>query len=148
MRDDDAQALAFGLLAASRALVDGVSAGIRARGFGDVRPAHGFALTRLAAGGATITELAGHLGVTRQAAAQFVDELEASGYVERRPHPRDGRARLVTLTGKGWACTRAAEAAITDTIRPWAEALGDTRLLAVRDDLASIAPRGPLRPAW
>jgi DNA-binding MarR family transcriptional regulator len=148
MHDDDAQALAFGLLAASRALVDGVSAGIRARGFGDVRPAHGFAFARLAAAGATITELAGHLGVTRQAAAQLVDELEANGYVERSPHPRDARARLVTLTSKGWACTRAAESAIADTIRSWAEALGDNRLLALRDDLASIAPRGPLRPLW
>ena len=148
MHDDDAQALAFGLLAASRALVDGVSAGIRARGFGDVRPAHGFAFARLAPAGATITELAGHLGVTRQAAAQLVDELEANGYVERSPHPRDARARLVTLTSKGWACTRAAEAAIADTIRSWAEALGDNRLLALRDDLASIAPRGPLRPLW
>jgi DNA-binding MarR family transcriptional regulator len=148
MHDDDAQALAFGLLAASRALVDGVSAGIRARGFGDVRPAHGFAFARLAAAGATINELAGHLGVTRQAAAQLVDELEANGYVERSPHPRDARARLVTLTSKGWACTRAAEAAIADTIRSWAEALGDNRLLALRDDLASIAPRGPLRPLW
>ena len=148
MHDDDAQALAFGLLAASRALVDEVSAGIRARGFGDVRPAHGFAFARLAAAGATITELAGHLGVTRQAAAQLVDELEANGYVERSPHPRDARARLVTLTSKGWACTRAAEAAIADTIRSWAEALGDNRLLALRDDLASIAPRGPLRPLW
>ena len=148
MDHDDAQSLAFGLLAATRALADGISAGIRARGFGDVRPAHGFAFTRLAAGGATITQLAGHLGVTRQAAAQLVDDLEARGYDERQPHPSDARARLVMLTSKGWACTRAAEAAITDTIRPWAAALGEHRLLALRDDLVSIAPRGPLRPAW
>ena len=148
MDHDDAQSLAFGLLAAARALVDGISAGLRARGFADVRPAHGFAFARLAAGGATITQLAGHLGVTRQAAAQLVDDLEVRGYVERQPHPSDARARLVILTSKGWACTRAAEAAITDTIRPWAAALGEHRLLALRDDLASIAPRGPLRPAW
>ena len=148
MYHDDAQSLAFGLLAATRALVDGVSAGVRARGFGDVRPAHGFAFTLLAGGGATITELAAHLGVTRQAAAQLVDELEAKGYVERRPHPHDARARLIMLTDKGWACTRAAEAAITDTIRPWADELGEQRLLALRDDLLSIAPHGPLRPVW
>ena len=54
MRNNDAQSLAFSLLAASRALVDGVSAGVRARGFSDVRPAHGFAFTLLSAGGATI----------------------------------------------------------------------------------------------
>lgn len=148
MHHDDAQSLAFGLLAATRALVDGVSAGVRARGFEEVRPAHGFAFALLSAGGATITELAGHLGVTRQAAAQLVDELEAKGYVERRPHPHDARARLITLTGKGWACTRAAEAAITDTIGPWAAVLGEPRLLTLRDDLARIAPRGPLRPVW
>jgi DNA-binding MarR family transcriptional regulator len=148
MEYDDAQSLAFGLLAAARALVDGISAGVRARGFADVRPAHGFAFARLAAGDATITELAGHLGVTRQAAAQLVGELETSGYVERRAHPSDARARLIMLTGKGWACTRAAEAAITDTIRPWAAALGEQRLLALRHDLVSIAPGGPLRPVW
>jgi DNA-binding MarR family transcriptional regulator len=144
----DAQALAVGLLAASRALVDGISAGVRARGFGDLRPAHGFAFTRLAAGGATVTQLAGHLDVTRQAAAQLADELIAKGYVTRQPHPADARARLLTLTGKGWACTRAAEAATTDTVRSWAAELGESRLRSLLEDLARIAPHGPLRPAW
>ena len=148
MQNDDAQSLAFGLLAASRALIDGVSAGVRARGFGDVRPAHGFAFTRLSAGGATITELAGHLDVTRQAAAQLVDELIAKGYVERMPHPRDSRARLIVLTSKGWACTRAAETAIADTLRQWEAVLGPERMLALRDDLLRVAPHGPLRPTW
>jgi DNA-binding MarR family transcriptional regulator len=148
MQNDDAQSLAFGLLAASRALVDGVSAGVSARGFTDLRPAHGFAFTRLSAGGATITQLAEHLGVTRQAAAQLVDELVAKGYVERRPHPHDARARLIVLTSQGWACTRAAEAAIADTLRSWEAILGPQRLLALRDDLLRVAPHGPLRPTW
>lgn len=148
MRYDDAQSLAFGLLAASRALVDGISAGVAARGFDDVRPAHGFAFARLSAGGATITELAEHLDVTRQAAAQLVDELAANGYVERHPHPGDARARMITLTSKGRACTRAAEEATAETIRPWVSMLGERRLLALRDDLIRIAPGGPLRPAW
>jgi len=148
MHEDDAQSLAFGLLAASRALVDGISAGVQARGFDDVRPAHGFAFARLAAGGANISQLAEHLDVTRQAAAQLVDELAAKGYVERHPDPADARARLITLTEKGWACTRAADAAMADTIRPWAAALGEQRLLALRDDLIRLAADGPLRPMW
>ena len=148
MRNNDAQSLAYSLLAASRALVDGVSAGVSARGFGDVRPAHGFAFARLSAGGATITQLAEHLGVTRQAAAQLVEELIAKGYIQRRPHPHDARARLIVLTEKGRACTQAAEAAITDTLGPWEAALGPERLLALRDDLLRVAPGGPLRPAW
>jgi len=116
--------------------------------FGDVRPAHGFAFARLTAGGATITQLAEHLDLTRQAAAQLVGELIAKGYVERHPHPRDARARLIVLTEKGWACTRAAEAAITDTLRPWEAALGPERLLALRNDLLQVASGGPLRPTW
>jgi DNA-binding MarR family transcriptional regulator len=148
MHDHDTRSLAVGLLAVSRALVDGISAGVKARGFGDLRPAHGFAFARLATGGATITQLAEHLDVTRQAAAQIVDELTAKGYVERRPHPGDARARLIMLTDKGQACTRAADAAMADTVRPWAAALGERRLLTLRDDLSRIAPHGPLRPVW
>ena len=148
MQHHDPQALAVGLLSAGRALVDGISAGVRARGFGDVRPAHGFAFARLAPDGATITELAEHLGVTRQAAAQLVDELLAGGYVRRSRHPDDARARLITLTDRGWACTRAAEEAIADTVRPWAAVLGEERLRELQDDLLRIAPHGPLRPTW
>ncbi len=148
MQQHDPEALAFGLLSVSRALVDGITAGVRARGFLDVRPAHGFAFARLAPDGATITQLAEHLDVTRQAAAQLVDELVAKGYVQRGRHPDDARARLITLTSKGWACTRAAEAAITETVREWAAVLGEPRLLALQDDLLRIAPHGPLRPTW
>jgi DNA-binding MarR family transcriptional regulator len=148
MQHHDPQALAVGLLSVSRALVDGISAGVRARGFDDVRPAHGFAFARLAPDGATITQLAEHLDVTRQAAAQLVDELIAKGYVQRGRHPDDARARLITLTDRGWACTRAAEAAMADTVRPWAAILGEQRLGALQDDLLRLAPYGPLRPTW
>lgn len=147
MQHHDPQALAVGLLSVSRALVDGISAGVRARGF-DVRPAHGFAFARLAPDGATITQLAEHLDVTRQAAAQLVDELIAKGYVQRSRHPDDARARLITLTDRGWACTRAADAATADAVRPWAAILGEQRLRALQDDLLRIAPHGPLRPTW
>jgi len=143
-----AQSLAVTLLAAGRAVVDGVSAGVRARGFTDLRPAHGFAFTRLSRGGATISQLAEHLDVTRQAAAQLADELVAKGYIERREHPADARARLLVLTDKGWACTRAAEAAIADTVAKWAALIGDDRLRTLAGDLARIAPDGPLRPLW
>jgi DNA-binding MarR family transcriptional regulator len=146
--DDDALALGALLLAAGNALVDGIHAGVVARGFGDVRPAHGFAFARLAPDGATVSELAAHLGVTRQAAAQIVDELVAKGYVLRRPHPDDGRAQLVVLTERGWACTRAATQAAGDTVRVWRNTLGETRLRALGADLAVIAPAGRLRPTW
>ncbi|MDR3034838.1 MAG: MarR family transcriptional regulator [Kitasatospora sp.] len=148
MRDDDAITLSALVLAAANALVDGIHAGVVQRGFTDLRPAHGFVFARLAPAGATVSELAVHLGVTRQAAAQLVDELVAKGYVERRRHPNDGRAQLITLTERGWACTRAAEAAATDTVGAWAAIVGEERLRAVRQGLAQVAPAGHLRPTW
>jgi DNA-binding MarR family transcriptional regulator len=148
VHDDEAQSLTAVLLAAANALVDGIHAGVQARGFGDLRPAHGFAFARLAPDGATVSELAAHLDVTRQAASQLVDELAAKGYVERRPHPGDGRARLIVLTDRGWACTRAAEQAAAQVAGTWAGILGEDRLLALRDDLARLAAPGRLRPTW
>jgi len=148
VRDDEAQHLTVVLLAAANALVDGIHAGVVSRGFDDLRPAHGFAFARLAPDGATISDLAAHLNVTRQAASQLVDEMEAKGYVERRPHPADGRARLVVLTGRGWACTRAAEQAAAEVARNWAGVLGEDRLRALAADLGRLAPSGRLRPTW
>lgn len=148
MRDEDALALSTVVLAAGNALVDGIQDGLTARGFTDVRPAHGFAFARLAPAGATVSQLAAHLGITRQAAAQLVDELVAKGYVARRRHPDDGRAQLITLTERGWACTRAAEAAAAETVGTWAAILGEDRVNAIRHALAEIAPAGHLRPTW
>jgi DNA-binding MarR family transcriptional regulator len=136
------------LLGAARALVDGIDAGVRARGFTDVRPAHGFAFALLSSGRATAVDLARHLDITKQAASQMVDDLVAKGYVQRRPHPADARARLVVLTDRGWACTRAADEAAEEILRPWADALGSRRLSALRADLARIAAPGRLRPLW
>ena len=93
MQHHDPQALAVGLLSAGRALVDGISAGVQARGFDDLRPAHGFAFARLAPDGATITQLAEHLGVTRQAAAQPVDGCP--------PAATSGAAATRTTRGPG-----------------------------------------------
>ena len=140
--------LSVALLAAAGELTQRIHEGVVARGFDDLRPAHGFAFARIAAQGATVTELAAHLGVTKQAASQLVDEIVRKGYAERRPHPDDARARLVLLTARGRACTRAAEEAIVEAVRPWVEVLGERRAGALRDGLSRIAPHGPIRPAW
>ncbi|MGV9942115.1 MarR family winged helix-turn-helix transcriptional regulator [Streptomyces sp. NPDC003401] len=147
MHNSEALALTAALLAAAGDLTHRINDGVEARGF-EVRPAHGFAFARLAPDGATVTELAAHLGVTKQAASQLVDELVRKGYVERRPHPADARARLVVLTERGWDCTRAAEEAAADAVRAWAEVIGEGEVRVLRDRLARIAPYGPLRPTW
>ncbi|MET8474539.1 MarR family winged helix-turn-helix transcriptional regulator [Streptomyces sp. NPDC006422] len=148
MQNADAMNLTAALLAAASELTRRIHEGVVARGFDGLRPAHGFAFARLAAGGATGTELAAHLGVTKQAASQLVDELVRKGYAERQPHPRDARARLVVLTERGWACTRAAEEAAAEAVRPWAERIGEREAHALTERLLALAPNGPIRPTW
>ncbi|MFD4370672.1 MarR family winged helix-turn-helix transcriptional regulator [Streptomyces sp. NPDC058486] len=71
-----------------------------AAGYDDLRPMHGLVFQALRGSGATSSELAERLGVTKQAAGQIIDDLEKRGYVERQPHPAGGRRKLVVLTAK------------------------------------------------
>ncbi len=148
MQNSEAMAFSVALLAAAGGLTQRIHEGVVARGFAGLRPAHGFAFARLAPGDATVTDLAAHLGMTKQAASQLVDEMVRKGYVERRPHPVDARARLVTLTEAGWACTRAAEEAAAEAVDTWIGVLGETGVRALHDGLARVAPGGPVRPTW
>jgi DNA-binding MarR family transcriptional regulator len=145
---DDALAFSTLVLALSGQLVQQIDARVRGQGFEDLRPAHGFAFSRISRGGATTADLADHLGVTKQAAAKLVEELVGKGYVRRRPHPRDARARLLELTERGRAATRAADEAARAAVAPWREALGEQRFGALVADLNRLAPEGPIRPAW
>ncbi|MEU3946863.1 MarR family winged helix-turn-helix transcriptional regulator [Streptomyces sp. NPDC029526] len=148
MQNSEAMALSAALLAVAGDLTRRIDDGVAARGFDGLRPAHGFAFTRLAPDGATVTDLAVHLGVTKQAASQLVGELVRSGYAERRPHPADARARLVVLTDAGWACARAAEEAAAEVVRAWSAELGEAEVRSLGRALLRIAPEGPIRPVW
>lgn len=72
-------------------------------GFDDLGRSDGFVFRALAARPLTVSDLATRLQVTKQAAAQIVDDMQARGLVERRPDPSDGRARLLRLTDRGEA---------------------------------------------
>jgi len=144
------------LLAMSfRAVMDQIHGQLAADGFTDVRPAHGFAFHFLSRrSGATAVELGEHLGITKQAAVQLVDELEKRGYVERTPHPTDRRSRLVTLSPRGWQCVEQVVALSRKTEDHWAGLVGEDRLTKLREDLvtflgdASREQTVTLRPVW
>jgi DNA-binding MarR family transcriptional regulator len=146
--DRAATDLAMLVLRAATEVVDGVQAGMTARGYGDLRPAHGFAFARIASGDTTVVDLAEHLGTTKQAASQLVAGLVERGYVVREPDPRDGRARLLRLTGAGEACTHAAEEAAAEVVTAWGDVLPGASLGALHAMLRRVVSPGPLRPAW
>lgn len=148
MDDRAATDLAMLVLRAATEVVDGIQEGMAARGYDDLRPAHGFAFARIAAADTTVVDLAEHLGTTKQAASQLVAGLVDRGYVVREPDPRDARARLLRLTEAGQACTRAAEAAAADVVTGWNEELPRASLEALHAALRRVVTPGPLRPAW
>ena len=137
-------------------LNDELAADVAAAGFAGLRPAHGYALSRLSFGGATGVQVAEHLGITKQSAGQLVDELERSGYVRREPHPTDRRGKLVVLTDRGWAAVRAAQRALDGIDARLADRLGAERLEELRSALVVAAsgagagggPWRGLRPPW
>ena len=93
--------MALRLFGAFRSLVDDLHDELARRGHPHVRPAHGFALQALGRDGATASELAVLLGVSKQAAGKTVDGLAALGYVERTADPTDARRRTVVVTASG-----------------------------------------------
>jgi DNA-binding MarR family transcriptional regulator len=130
-----------------------LDARLAAAGYTDVRPAYGYAFSRLSFGGATGVELAEHLGITKQSVGQMVDELERAGYVRRQPHPTDRRGKLIVLTDRGWACVRAAGKVLQELEQGLAAELGPERYAALRAGLAVAAGDAPgpghgLRPPW
>jgi len=129
-------------------LVEDIQRGVAERGFDDVRPVHGFAFARLSETPTTTAQLADHLGITKQATSELVQYLVDRGYLTRVPDPGDRRARLLLLTERGHACTRAAQLAAARTVEGWERRISPAERVELRAALASIATPGRLRPAW
>lgn len=121
------------LALASRVVTEAVHLRLAAEGFADIRPAHGYAFSLIAVrGGATGVEIAAHLGMTKQSAKVLIDQLEAAGYVTRERSPRDGRARVVRLTARAWACIEAGTRLWARTEADVTTALGSAAIQTTR----------------
>ena len=145
------------VVAATRAVADRLQAAMTAAGHAQMRPPFGFVIRALAEAGLTLTELAERLGVTKQAAIKVVDEMEAQGFVERRPAPSDRRSKIIGLTERGRDVRRTALATshrMEDELRA---VLGDAEVDAARRVLLRFVEAsgglgdvhaGRARPVW
>ena len=148
--------LATLIVLTSRLMTEEIHRQLAEAGFGDLRPAHGFAFQLLAsAGGATGVELAEHLGVSRQAANQMVDEMEGRGHVVRRLDPRDARLRRIVLTSRGRDAIALSERLWSDQEREWERLIGAPAMATLRrglrafvDERDGFAAPLRLRPTW
>lgn len=125
--------LAFGAYRA--ALVRGLAA----RGFDDLRETDATLLRYLAhRDGATVTELARLLEVSKQAASQHVRSFVGRGYGVLERSESDGREKVVRLTARGRRA-RSAAIAFADTVeRDLVEAVGPTAVRGFRRTMAHL----------
>jgi MarR family transcriptional regulator, temperature-dependent positive regulator of motility len=126
------------LVEGSRAMEGRLYEGLRAAGYGDVRPAHYAIFRYLEDEGSRVTELAEAAGITKQSMGELVDHLERRGYVERCPDPRDGRAKIVVLTAKGRRGIEAAAELIAEIEGELARWMGKERLEELTGSLADL----------
>jgi DNA-binding MarR family transcriptional regulator len=88
------------LAAANRVMTDRLLAAMHAAGL-QMRPAWGYVIRALYARPLPLARLAELLDVTKQAAQQTIDEMQAAGLVERQDDPDDRRRKLLALTRDG-----------------------------------------------
>jgi DNA-binding MarR family transcriptional regulator len=123
-------------------------------GYEEVRPMHGMVFQVLKDGGATGTELAAKLGVTKQAVSGIVVHLEELGYVARVQHPSGGHRQLIRLTERAYAHLEVAGGVLHDLEADITGRIGTMPMRILRMELAEtiMALSGgdipPLRPVW
>jgi DNA-binding MarR family transcriptional regulator len=100
-----------------------VHEGYKVAGFGDISPAYDPVFKLLKPEGDRVADLAKRAEMSKQAMGYLVTYLEARGYVERVPHPTDGRAQLVRRTDRGWEVNRTARRLVQEIQDDWARQL-------------------------
>ena len=105
-----------------------VTKGYQTAGFEDLTSAHNPVFIYLSPTGDRIVDLAKRVGITKQAMGYLVNYLEARGYLQRVPHPTDGRAQLVKRTERGWEVNRLARKLVQEIQDEWAAQLGQEHM--------------------
>jgi DNA-binding MarR family transcriptional regulator len=118
-----------------------IQAALRDAGFDDINPSAANVFTFLTSEGATVSELASLSHVRKQTMAQTVEQLETSGYVVRRPNPKDRRSQLVFLTAQGKRIPPVTRKAAVAVEKRWARLNGRDQLEGLRASLTDLLTR-------
>jgi DNA-binding MarR family transcriptional regulator len=108
------------------------------KGHPELRPQHGAVLGFLDEEGTRATELSRQSGTHKQVIGNLIDELEALEYVERRPDPRDRRAKLIVPTRRGRDQMEKSDAIMAAIEQRHAEAIGERKYAAFKGAFREI----------
>jgi len=100
---------------------------LNAEGFDDLDMAHISLLLYPDPQSARPSELAAQRGISKQAVNYLLGELEALGYLKRRPDPSDRRSKCTALTDRGEQAAYTIRDAVGDIERDCQAQLGQDR---------------------
>ena len=138
MSGDPSTPLARLFALAYRQLIDDMHERLAERGWSDVRRSYGFVLLALRERGATVTELAGLLGVSKQATSKLLDAMVAGGYLRRAGGAADARVKVVALAPRGHRLLAAVEEIYAELEQRWAAVIGADAVGAIRTGLLAV----------
>ena len=131
---------------AHRAVLSETLARLHQAGFSDVSAAHIPLFRHEGPDGRQPGAIAATAGLSKQGVNDLLGQLERRGYLNRAPHPENGRARIVHLTARG----RLLDAAIWQTGRDieqaWRERIGESKWRVFREVLDRLAQTHPTDP--
>lgn len=143
-----AEELSLLLMRASSAVAERINSAVVAAGHTGLRPVHGLVFARISGTGASVNQIADHLGITKQSASAIIEALTRDGYVRRRPDPADRRASIIELTARGRQVTVAAARAATDEVARLEARWGPAAMESFTGMLDDLAADGTPRPVW
>jgi DNA-binding MarR family transcriptional regulator len=110
------------------------------QGFDDLEMAHVNLFLYPGPQGARPSELAAQRGMSKQAANYLLGQLEALGYLERRPDAGagDGRSKRIALTDRGERAAYTIRDAVRDSERDWEAQLGHDRFTQLKTLLLEL----------
>jgi DNA-binding MarR family transcriptional regulator len=85
-------------------------------------------------------------GLSKQTVNDLLSELERNGYLERRPHPADGRGRIVRLTQRGRRLQHTTHQISRQLEADWASHIGQDRFASLKktlEDMIASSSQGP-----
>lgn len=88
--------------------------------------------------GRTVTEIADAMQAPQPGITKTVQKLTASGLMTSRPHPEDGRSKILFLTTAGKKAHAEAVALLVDFAEPLFRDIGDERLSRVSGTLEQM----------
>ncbi|MGD9944359.1 MAG: MarR family winged helix-turn-helix transcriptional regulator [Burkholderiaceae bacterium] len=142
---DESRALGIGrlLLLARRDFIARLARRMSGGGGVPMTRSSGALLPYIDVGGTRSAVLAQRTGISKQAIARAVKELEEAGLLRRKADAEDGRAFLVGFTDKGLRYLKEMHVAIDEIEREYDQMVGADRMAVVRSVLKTIAyPNG------